>query len=97
MDGDQRVSRGEFVSGAVKRLRDNPDRFAEIARPFVRALLAVADQDGDGKAGTAEVERALLALGVESHTAALAAESLDPTAAGWSTRRRPSRPSPGTS
>lgn len=77
VDGDQRVTRGEFVSGAVKRLRDNPDRFAEIARPFVRALLAVADQDGDGKAGTAEVERALRVLGVESHTAALAAESLD--------------------
>ncbi|MDN3295044.1 EF-hand domain-containing protein [Streptomyces ficellus] len=77
VDGDQRVTRDEFVSGAVKRLRDNPERFAEIARPFVRGLLAVADQDGDGKAGTAEVERALLVLGVESHTAALVAESLD--------------------
>ncbi|MGA5100870.1 EF-hand domain-containing protein [Streptomyces lavendulocolor] len=82
VDGDQRVSRGEFVNGAVKRLRDNPDRFAEIARPFVSALLAVADGDGDGKAGTAEVERALRVLGVEAHTAALAAESLDPDHSG---------------
>ncbi|QGV80026.1 EF-hand domain-containing protein [Streptomyces ficellus] len=77
VDGDQRVTRGEFVSGAVKRLRDNPERFAEIARPFVRALLAVAGQDDDGRTGTAELERALRALGVESHAAALAAESLD--------------------
>ncbi|MFC8917557.1 EF-hand domain-containing protein [Streptomyces sp. NPDC057116] len=77
VDGDQRVTRGEFVSGAVKRLRDNPDRFAEIARPFVRALLAVADRDGDGKAGTAELERALRVLGVDPHAAALAAESMD--------------------
>ncbi|MET9802629.1 EF-hand domain-containing protein [Streptomyces sp. NPDC006368] len=77
VDGDQRVTRGEFVNGAVKRLRDSPERFAEIVRPFVRAVLAVADQDDDGQAETGELERALLALGVESHTAALAAESLD--------------------
>ncbi|MFI6103681.1 EF-hand domain-containing protein [Streptomyces sp. NPDC051310] len=77
VDGDQRVTRGEFVGGAVKRLRDNPDRFAEIARPFVRAVLAVADRDGDGRTEVAELERALRALGVDSHTAALAAESLD--------------------
>lgn len=42
VDGDQRVNRQEFVGGAVKRLRDNPERFAEIARPFLRAALAVA-------------------------------------------------------
>ena len=36
-DGDQRITREEFVTGAVKRLRDNPDRFAGIARPFLHA------------------------------------------------------------
>ncbi|MEE1755756.1 EF-hand domain-containing protein [Streptomyces sp. SP18CS02] len=77
VDGDQRVTRGEFVGGAVKRLRDSPDRFAEIARPFVRAVLAVADVDGDGQAEPAGLERALRVLGVDSHTAALVAESLD--------------------
>ncbi|MEU6482601.1 EF-hand domain-containing protein [Streptomyces sp. NPDC046887] len=77
VDGDQRVSRQEFVHGAVKRLRDNPERFAEIARPFVRGLLLVADQDDDRRATTGEVERALRALGVDAHAAALAAESLD--------------------
>ncbi|MET9427279.1 MULTISPECIES: EF-hand domain-containing protein [unclassified Streptomyces] len=77
VDGDQRVTRAEFVHGAVKRLRDNPERFAEIARPFVCAVLAVADRDGDGRAEVAELERALRALGVEPHTAALTAESLD--------------------
>ncbi|WP_327176311.1 EF-hand domain-containing protein [Streptomyces sp. NBC_01335] len=46
VDGDQRVSREEFVGGAVKRLRDSPERFAEIARPFLRAAIAVAAADG---------------------------------------------------
>ncbi|MFG3498071.1 EF-hand domain-containing protein [Streptomyces sp. NPDC047928] len=77
VDGDQRVSRTEFVNGALKRLRDNPERFAEIARPFVRAVLRVADVDGDGRAETTGVERALAVLGVEPHAAALVAESLD--------------------
>ncbi|MBQ0988294.1 EF-hand domain-containing protein [Streptomyces sp. F63] len=41
-DGDQRITREEFTHGAVKRLRDNPRSFAEIARPFLRAVMAVA-------------------------------------------------------
>ncbi|MFF8384960.1 EF-hand domain-containing protein [Streptomyces kanasensis] len=76
VDGDQRVSREEFAHGAVKRLHDNPERFAEIARPFVRAVLAVADPDGDGRAETAGVERALRVLGVEPGAAARAAGAL---------------------
>ncbi|MCH0542880.1 EF-hand domain-containing protein [Streptomyces sp. MUM 203J] len=75
VDGDQRVSHEEFAYGAVKRLRDSPERFAEIARPFVRAVLAVVD--GDGRAGAAGLERALRVLGVDAPAAALAAGSLD--------------------
>lgn len=82
VDGDQRVSREEFVHGAVKRLRDNPERFAEIARPFVRAVLAVADGDGDGRARTAALERVLRVLGVEPSAAESAARSLDPEGSG---------------
>ncbi|WP_156725030.1 EF-hand domain-containing protein [Streptomyces apocyni] len=75
VDGDQRVSRDEFVTGAVKRLRDNPERFAEIARPFLRGAIAVADEDGQG--ATAEAaERALRALGVAPEAAATAAKAL---------------------
>ncbi|MCS0635898.1 EF-hand domain-containing protein [Streptomyces sp. LP05-1] len=81
VDGDQRVSRGEFAHGAVKRLRDNPDRFAEIARPFLRAVLALADPDGSG-AETTGVARALRALGVEADAAERAAKSLDPEGTG---------------
>ncbi|WP_406861539.1 EF-hand domain-containing protein [Streptomyces sp. HUAS MG47] len=77
VDGDQKVSHDEFVGGAAKRLHDHPERFAEIARPFLHALLAVADTDGDGRAETKDVEKALLVLGVEPHMAALSAESLD--------------------
>ncbi|BBC34166.1 EF hand [Streptomyces graminofaciens] len=81
-DGDQRITRDEFVNGAVKRLRDNPDRFAEIARPFLHAALAVADTDGDGSATVDEVARVIKALGAPEHIASSAAAALDADADG---------------
>ncbi|MFB8030072.1 EF-hand domain-containing protein [Streptomyces sp. NPDC056465] len=82
VDGDQRVTREEFVGGAVKRLRDNPERFAEIARPFLRAAIAVAaGEDLEGgvpvAAPVAAVERALRVLGAADDIASVAARSLD--------------------
>ncbi|MFG3010311.1 EF-hand domain-containing protein [Streptomyces cinerochromogenes] len=76
-DGDQRITREEFVSGAVKRLRDNPDRFAEIARPFLHAALAVAGSGGDGKAGVADAARVLRVLHVPADQAEAIAAALD--------------------
>ncbi|MET7273521.1 MULTISPECIES: EF-hand domain-containing protein [Streptomyces] len=76
-DGDQRITREEFVTAAVKRLRDNPDRFAEIARPFLHAALAVADADGDGAVTVADTARVLTALGVPEDTARSVAAALD--------------------
>ncbi|MFE6285749.1 EF-hand domain-containing protein [Streptomyces sp. NPDC057877] len=76
-DGDQRITRDEFVNGAVKRLRDNPDRFAEIARPFLHAAIDVADADGDGAATVADVARVLTALGVGEDLARSVAAALD--------------------
>ncbi|MFB8777013.1 EF-hand domain-containing protein [Streptomyces broussonetiae] len=76
-DGDQRITRDEFVGGAVKRLRDNPERFAEIARPFLHAAVDVADGDGDGAATVTDVTRALTALGVPEDTAGPVAAALD--------------------
>ncbi|POX46990.1 calcium-binding protein [Streptomyces sp. Ru71] len=74
-DGDQRITREEFVTCAVKRLRDNPERFAEIARPFLHAALALADSGGAATvAGTA---RLLRALGVPQGRAEAAAAALD--------------------
>ncbi|MFI7410618.1 EF-hand domain-containing protein [Streptomyces sp. NPDC049627] len=77
-DGDQRITREEFVNGAVKRLRDNPDRFAEIARPFLHAALDLADPDGDGAATVADTVRVLVCLGVQEDVAQAAAAGLDP-------------------
>ncbi|MFE6038038.1 EF-hand domain-containing protein [Streptomyces sp. NPDC056452] len=80
VDGDQRVTREEFVGGAVKRLRDNPERFAEIARPFLRAAISVAggaESAGSASAPVAAVERALRVLGAEDAVAGVAARSLD--------------------
>lgn len=76
VDGDQRVTRQEFVTGAVKRLRDSPARFAEIARPFLHAAVAVMDRDGAGPT-TPSVTRALRVLGVPDDDAASAVARLD--------------------
>ncbi|WP_329197235.1 MULTISPECIES: EF-hand domain-containing protein [unclassified Streptomyces] len=78
VDGDQRVSREEFVTGAVKRLRDNPERFAEIARPFLRAVIAVASEDGaDPGATPAAAARVLRVLGTPPEPASQIATALD--------------------
>ncbi|MET7293209.1 EF-hand domain-containing protein [Streptomyces griseoloalbus] len=76
-DGDQRITREEFVNGAVKRLRDNPERFADIARPFLHAALAVAGSDGDDTVTVEDTGRVLAVLGVPGDAARAAAASLD--------------------
>ncbi|MZD03525.1 EF-hand domain-containing protein [Streptomyces sp. SID5785] len=75
VDGDQRVTREEFVTGAVKRLRDNPERFAEIARPFLRGAIAVAG--GAADVVTGDAERVLKVLGVDAQVASAAVAVLD--------------------
>ncbi|MEU8569081.1 EF-hand domain-containing protein [Streptomyces pathocidini] len=76
-DGDQHVSREEFVHNAVKRLRDNSLRFAEIARPFLDAVIRIADSDGDGVVTPAEAERVLGVLGAEPSACGPLAAALD--------------------
>ncbi|MFE2140631.1 EF-hand domain-containing protein [Streptomyces sp. NPDC059456] len=76
VDGDQRVTREEYITGAAKRLRDNPERFAEIARPFLRAVIAVADEDGGG-ATPAAATRVLRVLGTPAELAGQVATALD--------------------
>lgn len=76
VDGDQRVSRAEFITGAVKRLRDNPERFAGIARPFLHAVIAIADEDGGGVTPSA-AERVMRVLGVDPTLAGQVAAVLD--------------------
>ncbi|MFF8861520.1 EF-hand domain-containing protein [Streptomyces sp. NPDC015139] len=76
-DGDQRITREEFVTGAVKRLRDNPERFGEIARPFLHAALAVADTDDDGRLSVADTARVLRVLHVPEDVAGVTAAGLD--------------------
>ncbi|MFG3285380.1 EF-hand domain-containing protein [Streptomyces sp. NPDC048111] len=82
VDGDQRVTRQEFVGGALKRLRDRTRGFTEIARPFLHAAFAVADTSGEGTLSLPDAERALRALGVSPGLAADAAAALDRDADG---------------
>ena len=65
------------MTGAVKRLRDNPERFAEIARPFLHAALDIADTDGDGAATIEDTARVLRILGVSEDSVLAAAAALD--------------------
>jgi Ca2+-binding EF-hand superfamily protein len=76
-DGDQRVTKQEFVTGAAKRLRDHPERFTDIARPFLHAAIAVADRDGDGAVTPEEAQRVLRVLGVEAERAGQVSAVLD--------------------
>ncbi|MEU5809782.1 EF-hand domain-containing protein [Streptomyces sp. NPDC047718] len=76
VDGDQRVTRQEFITGAAKRLRDSPQRFAEIARPFLHAVIAVVDVDGGGVT-PAEAARVLRVLGTPAEVAGPVAAALD--------------------
>ncbi|WP_030207988.1 EF-hand domain-containing protein [Streptomyces sp. NRRL S-87] len=76
VDGDQRVTREEFVTGAAKRLRDSPDRFAEIARPFLHAVLVVAAPEGGGASPEAAA-RVLRVLGTDPELAEQVAAALD--------------------
>ncbi|KIF69392.1 calcium-binding protein [Streptomyces sp. AcH 505] len=76
VDGDQRVTRLEFVTGAVKRLRDSPQRFAEIARPFLSAAVAIAEES-DGGVALESLGRALRVLGVDPDLAAQVGPRLD--------------------
>jgi Ca2+-binding EF-hand superfamily protein len=82
VDGDQRVTRQEFVGGALKRLRDRTTGFTEIARPFLHAAFAVADTAGVGTVSVPDAERALRALGVSPGVAADVAVTLDEDADG---------------
>ncbi|GHH90729.1 EF-hand domain-containing protein [Streptomyces capillispiralis] len=76
-DGDQRITREEFVNGALKRLRDNPERFAEIARPFLHAALAVAGPGDDAAVTVEATARVIAVLGVPEEAARAAAAALD--------------------
>ncbi|MET9362092.1 EF-hand domain-containing protein [Streptomyces sp. NPDC006632] len=82
VDGDQRVTRKEFVGGALKRLRDRTSGFTEIARPFLHAAFAVADTAGAGTVSVRDAERALCAFGVAPAVAADVAVTLDKDADG---------------
>ncbi|MGW7052201.1 EF-hand domain-containing protein [Streptomyces sp. NPDC054887] len=77
VDGDQRVTREEFVTGAVKRLRDNPQRFAEIARPFLHAAIAVASEDGGTRVTREAAGSVLRVLGATEERAQAAVAALD--------------------
>ncbi|MFG2293969.1 EF-hand domain-containing protein [Streptomyces sp. NPDC048603] len=76
VDGDQRVTREEFVTGAAKRLQDSPERFARIAEDFLHAVIAVADEDGGGVTPAAAA-RVLRVLGIAPDLATTVAAALD--------------------
>ncbi|MCM2576785.1 EF-hand domain-containing protein [Streptomyces meridianus] len=81
-DGDQRITREEFTTQALKRLRDDSMKFAEIARPFLHAVLDVAAEERNGKLATDRAERVLRVLGVKPEMCGKVASALDGDADG---------------
>jgi Ca2+-binding EF-hand superfamily protein len=57
------ITESEFIAGAERRLRDNPEGFDAIVRPWAQSVIAIADVDGDGEVSVEEWGRALRAMG----------------------------------
>ncbi|MDX3660649.1 EF-hand domain-containing protein [Streptomyces sp. ID05-26A] len=51
---DERISMSEYKSAFVRGLLGRPEAFDDVYVPYLDALLAVADHDGDGRLGIEE-------------------------------------------
>lgn len=54
---DDRITLAEYKSAFARRLLERPESFDDSYLPFLDALMAVADQDGDGHLGVDEYVR----------------------------------------
>jgi len=66
VDHDRSLGKEEWVKGASRRLRNNASGFADVAEPWIKAVLAVADANEDGVVTLDEYRRVLLAMGAQS-------------------------------
>jgi Ca2+-binding EF-hand superfamily protein len=76
-DGDGVISRDEFVTAAAQRLRHNPDGFEAVVRPWIAALLDLADEGGDGAVDCTLWIRVLRAAGAGAEEATESAVRID--------------------
>ncbi|MFI9006157.1 EF-hand domain-containing protein [Actinosynnema sp. NPDC053489] len=64
------ITESGFASAARARLRDDPQGFAVVVRPWAEAVVAVADTDDNGAVDLREWERMLRAMGAAPQKAA---------------------------
>ena len=62
---DRSLGKDEWVKGCSRRLRNNASGFADVAEPWIKAVLAVADANEDGVVALDEYRRVLLAMGAQ--------------------------------
>ncbi len=75
-DGDQEISRDEFVAGLGHAIKDRP-AFGTAVHTAARALLHMADQDGNGALDAGEYARLAAVYGARPEEAARAFDRLD--------------------
>jgi len=75
-DGDQRITRDEFIAALGRTIDDRP-RFDAAVRTAARTLVQVADQDGNGALDPGEYARLAAVYGARAREAAQAFGRLD--------------------
>ena len=75
-DGDQEITRDEFIAALGRTIEDRPG-FDAAVRTAARTLLQVADQDGNGALDAGEYARLAAAYGTRADQAARAFDRLD--------------------
>jgi Ca2+-binding EF-hand superfamily protein len=75
-DGDQEITQDEFVATLGRTIRDRPG-FDTAVRTAARALLQIADQDGNGALDAGEYARLAAVYGARPDEAARAFGRLD--------------------
>ena len=75
-DGDQEITRDEFIAALGRTIEDRPG-FDAAVRTAARTLLQVADQDGNGALDAGEYARLAAAYGARADQAARAFDRLD--------------------
>ncbi|MBX9399396.1 EF-hand domain-containing protein [Streptomyces sp. TRM72054] len=76
-DQDGRITQPEFVAAATRHLRDNQQEYTRMVRPWVTAVLAVADVDDSQEVSADEWERMLAAMGMAPEAAHARASDID--------------------
>jgi len=87
-DGDERISKDEFVAATSRGIVDRPGGFEKVLGRVRDAFLDMGDRDGDGRLTAEEFGHLFHALGVSLKHTAVAFAALDTDGDGHVTREQ---------